>query len=648
MSADLRKPTRAGTCHGPLLPVLPADAGRPDAPPPHDHAAWAGGAAASQPPLPEFFRGLGRDVAVARIVGGLISDLREHVDQRFDGLSRQMRDAHAEVMQCVEMKTPEPCLSVSSLEAHMESVPPQAELPGFCPDVSSEAWASAFSSRSSRAARTSSGLQRLSSKGRLSGVQGRASKIPGCIVRESDVEEARSDPHDAPGKVVFFDEPDEPDAGPASRQIRKLLRSGSRLAVRGDDEGEDEDCVRRALRRLFGFIRSDAFEYLMGALILANACLLGAQVDHRASSLQESDGDEVPDPRGFSIAESLFGAIFVMELLGRLGAESQGVRRSQRLALRWRDLLRDFVPSWLAFDALVVTTILLEEVLKLAAGDDARAGRSSFYQVLRVGKLLRTLRIFRVAKGCRELRIVMTSITQSARSLFWALLLLGFLMYAVAVLILVELTMFSDAYAAGTDAGGLRQAYYGSLMRTVVTIFQCTTGGLDWREASWSLEEVMPGVIVLWVAYIGLVAFAITNTMTGLFVDQVRKAAQCEHRCSMAENLAARLTLIDGLAKEVRAMADPATPGAIELDSFVAKCSAPEIKRILKGLDIDVPDAVILFEQVVNSQGCISTKDVEDFAHCCARLGSVEGPVTSTPRRPSSIRTLKWSCTTNW
>eukprot|EP00929_Paragymnodinium_shiwhaense_P001140 TRINITY_DN101365_c0_g1_i1.p1 TRINITY_DN101365_c0_g1~~TRINITY_DN101365_c0_g1_i1.p1 ORF type:complete len:703 (-),score=151.88 TRINITY_DN101365_c0_g1_i1:123-2231(-) len=370
---------------------------------------------------------------------------------------------------------------------------------------------------------------------------------------------------------------------------------------------DGESAVAFAYRRFSRFIRSSKFDYLMGTFILANTIFIGIQIDQKARALQDGSG-ESENTKGFMYTETVFALIFLLELLCRLIVFHK----------------RFCCSGWNLFDAVVVLSALLEECIKYGIGGDTIAGKLSLFRLVRVFKLLRTLRIIRVVRAFRELRIVLMSIITCVRQLFWTLCLLFTAIYFVSLIILSELTTASDTpFAASLPGGELRRQYFGNLPRTLLTIFQCTSFGLQWEEMSTSLEHLMDYMSVVWIAYMGFVVFAFSNTVTGIFVDQSIRMSQDDQRNVMLEQAAGQEKMLGYLRQKLLKKAQANQETWINASTFQAALRDDYVRAYFKKADLDVRDLFTFFDLVAGAERKMHMDDIDWFLACSFRLKGV-------------------------
>eukprot|EP00406_Dinophysis_acuminata_P015045 CAMPEP_0179341260 /NCGR_PEP_ID=MMETSP0797-20121207/69740_1 /TAXON_ID=47934 /ORGANISM="Dinophysis acuminata, Strain DAEP01" /LENGTH=263 /DNA_ID=CAMNT_0021055319 /DNA_START=1 /DNA_END=790 /DNA_ORIENTATION=+ len=124
---------------------------------------------------------------------------------------------------------------------------------------------------------------------------------------------------------------------------------------------------------------------------------------------------------------------------------------------------------------------------------------------------------------------MVSGIVRSFMSLFWAILLLGFIMYLVAVCIMQvvrdELHQYKTGLAAGPSAAdeAVLVDFYGSLLRTMYTLFQSVSGGKDWGESAAPLLQISGMLVTGFCVYVAFSVFCVLNVITGVFVDNAIK-----------------------------------------------------------------------------------------------------------------------------
>eukprot|EP00927_Polykrikos_kofoidii_P037181 TRINITY_DN31356_c0_g1_i1.p1 TRINITY_DN31356_c0_g1~~TRINITY_DN31356_c0_g1_i1.p1 ORF type:complete len:704 (+),score=137.61 TRINITY_DN31356_c0_g1_i1:90-2114(+) len=409
---------------------------------------------------------------------------------------------------------------------------------------------------------------------------------------------------DSPTHEAFVNAVNAVNSPSDATKYRPKGRSEGRLVDKTDELWVDgEDGLYVYLREFKCFVKSSRFDHIMGAVIVVNTLFLGVQIDIKARAM-EANGDS-NDPAWISLFETLFTIVFLFELIARCIAFHPWFCCS----------------AWNVFDTIVVLSAILEEIQKYAEEGNSFLGTLRAFKMIRVLKLLRALRIIRVVRAFRELRIVLMSIVNALRQLFWTLSLLFVLIYMVGILVLVELTGTEQPYH-DTHFAHIRRRYFADLLRTLMTVFQCTTYGALWEEASASLEEVIPLIGLMWLVYMGFVVFAFQNTVTGMCVDLAMTMQREDARDVMLEEYEAREKVQVNL-RQLLMDCDPECKGFFTRKALKQLMKEEDFQALLKDCDIESRDVLSFYDQVAGMTGVINMSDVDTFVQGCFRLKGV-------------------------
>lgn len=340
-------------------------------------------------------------------------------------------------------------------------------------------------------------------------------------------------------------------------------------------------------------VRSSNFDYCVCCLIILNAISIGAQTNHVA--IHQS----YQVPAAMRALETAFCALFASELMLRLYVH----RASFFCTGSWQ---------WNLFDTAVVGVQVMEEVLAyMSPGADGSSEgvlpqNLSFTRMLRILRLVRVIRLVRVLRLIRELRMLVSSISNSLKSLGWTVLLLILLIYTVA-LYLTQLV--SDHTIDNTAYDDSLRVYYGSVGRTMLSLFESITGGLDWDSLVSPLTtDISPYLAFFFSWFIAFSVLAMLNVVTGVFVESVLLSARADKDQFLVNNVREIFQTVDGGIKE----------GCMNLDQFLQKLHTPQMQEFLKGIDVDPSDAKGLFRLLdVDDSGVV---EADEFLSGCLRL----------------------------
>ncbi|CAJ1389495.1 unnamed protein product, partial [Effrenium voratum] len=264
------------------------------------------------------------------------------------------------------------------------------------------------------------------------------------------------------------------------RLRRKMLNQKPFAADRyGDVDPEELDKLLPWYERysLLWLVTHPFFDAVTALVILVNAATIGAETQYGAMDVQM--------PPGLDIVSQVCSVYFLFELAVRIGAHKMSWISDPDMRL------------WNMFDFLLVAMSLMDYILVRAM--DASAG----FTEVKMIKTLRIIRIFRVFRFFRQLTQLALMITDSIKSLIWALVLLAIIIYAFAIFLTANVSAWLQSHLeypgiewpllaaehADPDISALGWAY-GSLPQTVYTLVQAVLGGRSWHEVCTPLFKV--------------------------------------------------------------------------------------------------------------------------------------------------------------
>jgi voltage-gated sodium channel len=346
-------------------------------------------------------------------------------------------------------------------------------------------------------------------------------------------------------------------------------------------------------------VENSRFDFFFGIVIMLNACSMGVQTEYMARTSSEL----VPLP--LQLCDTIFCLVFLAELLTRLTA--YGVAFFWRSGWQW---------NW--FDSVLVVMQLFEEIVgavaRLRAEEASSSGGNfSALRVLRVLRLVRLVRLARVLRFVRQLRTLVMSIAVSLQSLGWTVMLIVLMIYVVGI----YLTQLTSTHRKEADRGDLSASpetlqkmdfYFGTLGRSILTLFEAITGGVDWDELAHPLSsEISPLVAFFFACYIAFAVLAMMNVVTGVFVESALQGSTQDKESQIMETL-------ENLFIEF----DMDDTGKIHEAEFLHMISNPNTAQQFKALDVTTHQAKSLFHLIdVDRSGVI---DIEAFIMSCLRL----------------------------
>eukprot|EP00971_Amphidinium_carterae_P030684 603923-Amphidinium_carterae.1 len=231
----------------------------------------------------------------------------------------------------------------------------------------------------------------------------------------------------------------------------------------------------------------------------------------------------------------------------------------------------------------------------------------SFARVLRILRLVRVMRLVRILRLIRELRMLVTSISASLKSLGWTILLLILLIYTISLYLtqmVTERIMTNRTYANPQNEESL-EMFYGTVLQTMLSLFEAVTGGVDWDALVRPLsDEVSELVAVVLIVYIAFTTLAMMNVVTGVFVESVLLSAKVDKDHMLVSNARELFKAVHG--------------EAMSLEFFESQVDTKQMQEFFRGIDVDPSEARGIFRLLdIDNDGEV---DAEEFLSGCIRL----------------------------
>jgi len=251
--------------------------------------------------------------------------------------------------------------------------------------------------------------------------------------------------------------------------------------------------------------------------------------------------------------------------------------------------------KWNIFDALVVLSAIIEKLL-------AGVNNLTFIRLLRIMRTFRAVRVIRLMRVLRKLRIMVVAVMESFISLLWALFFLFCTVYLFTVVFVQGAVSYLDesdpneAEKIGNPIGELAphaellMLSFPSLGDSILLLFGCVTGGVDWMSVYPILDHISPAYGVLFVIYIAFMLVGVMNVIIGIFVDSANRSSYHERRTIKHEcgpDLDdVKQALLEGKLHEEDTITEGDLMRCLKKESFI---------QILARHDIDRTEAIGVF-----------------------------------------------------
>eukprot|EP00927_Polykrikos_kofoidii_P084500 TRINITY_DN8915_c0_g2_i1.p1 TRINITY_DN8915_c0_g2~~TRINITY_DN8915_c0_g2_i1.p1 ORF type:complete len:614 (+),score=93.86 TRINITY_DN8915_c0_g2_i1:233-1843(+) len=367
-------------------------------------------------------------------------------------------------------------------------------------------------------------------------------------------------------------------------------------------------------RKAFRIANHLYFEIFFGVVIIINGLVIGGEVHYQSTHYTE-------DTTTFLRCASTFcSVLFVIELVLRM------------VALRSRFFCAPNT-GWNYFDFFIVCSWAFEVSLEIISHSQGRNPDSytsvahlRLVRIIRITRLVRLLRIARIVRVVKALRILVHSILSTLKSVMWAMFLLFIIIYFFAI-------MFTQASnSALLQIDGCRSAdcidsaphlwaLWGTIPRSMYTLFMAITNGIDWSEAARPIAYVGLEWVLILMIFIIFCTIAVLNVVTGVFCQSAIVSAQRDRELVIQNLLENKETHVSNIKNQFYNMfsnMDKDASGTISVDEFEHHINDEKVSGFFVLLDIDSSDAFSLFKLLdEDGSGAI---DAEEFVDGCLRL----------------------------
>lgn len=315
-------------------------------------------------------------------------------------------------------------------------------------------------------------------------------------------------------------------------------------------------------------------------VIFLNAIFIGVQSD-AAAQTADSESSE------FFILQNCFTVLFLGELVVRMLAEGR--------AFFWSS-------TWNLVDFVLVLFSLVEFALtcmaSVTASDTlAQSSNLRIFRIIRITRLAKVVRMVRLVRFIRALRVLVFSILSTLRSLVWSLLLLISISYVFGVVFTDVVSTHLKEHPGpwdGSSAEALLSHRFGSLLRSMLTMYASILDGISWLDIAVAFEHISWFWCLLFICYVSFCAFAVLNVVTGVFCQSAIESAQRDHDMVVQSMMRDKEFYLEGLQKLFKAIDDDSN-GAVTIKEFEAHFNDAAVRNLFEALGLDPADAWSLF-----------------------------------------------------
>jgi len=337
-------------------------------------------------------------------------------------------------------------------------------------------------------------------------------------------------------------------------------------------------------------ILSPAFNALANFVILANSCYMGieaaSQVRHAVEHIGE--GPNKQHQRQSYQVELIFTTFYALELALKIGYFKL-------------EFFRGAEAGWNNFDFLVVLSSLIGVLT-------SSGGHISLLRMLLILKqVIKTSRLMRVVRHCRELRVIIISMARSYMSFLTGMGTLLIFMYMVSITLCQGVASYlsnTSPLVINEDIKRSCIRFWGTLPRALMTLFQSVSGGGPWRDCLQPLVEAGAMYVIIFLLYISVLVFALTKLLTGIFVQQAKEANEHD-----------RVQIIETNIRKLLSDMDDDGSGFITKDEFLDHLTDKRANDYYALLQITGQDAAKIFDMIDQEED--NKVDIDEFISGC-------------------------------
>lgn len=358
--------------------------------------------------------------------------------------------------------------------------------------------------------------------------------------------------------------------------------------------------------RVKQLVADSKFDAFFGVIIVINSILMGVEVQLYATHAHESALTTI------SVLHRLCGALFIVELTLRICADGFTFFY---FSDQW---------CWNYLDTMLVMSSCIEisfDVARDIGGVEVGGVQSlSTARILRVLRITRVIRVLRIAKlvlFMRSLRILLHSIINTLKEVFWTLLLISLIVYIFAIVL--TQAAFQHLQEVGDDAR--LRVQWGTLTNSSLTLFYSITGGLDWGHAFDTLNEISTGYALIFFVYVAFMLFAVLNAITGAFCQAAMESQVHDRELQTFDLLNMKRDQLNSMAAMFTKMfqtIDADGSGEITIEEFQKALSDEAVQVVLAALEFEPQDVWVLFRLLDKDNS--GQLDVEEFVKGCLRM----------------------------
>jgi len=238
---------------------------------------------------------------------------------------------------------------------------------------------------------------------------------------------------------------------------------------------------------------------------------------------------------------------------------------------------------------------------------------------VRVGKMLKLLRMIRFMLIFKELRLIVNSIQGSVKSMFWAILLVLIITYIAGICFVQAGTNYLQenlGHVTENEVTAIK-SHWGRVSIAMLSLYMASTNGESWKGMAESLLCVGYTFYFLFLLYIAFFSFVVVNTLTSLFIEATIQNAEKDKHILIREELDRKSEYMRRAVEFFENM-DQDGSGDLSFEEFNMHAADPEMVAFAASLELDVTD-ITQFYSMLSCRGRYPV-DMDTFVTGCMKL----------------------------
>merc|ERR1712232_172469 len=246
----------------------------------------------------------------------------------------------------------------------------------------------------------------------------------------------------------------------------------------------------------------------------------------------------------------------------------------------------------------------------------------------------------RVMRIIRDLMTIFESFRRSLNSLFWSIVMLAFSLYIFALLFVQGVVglFLLEGDSIDEELKDAALKHFGSVLRTIVSLYMAVTGGNDWAVYYVIIEQCGWLYCIAFLLFTFFFIFALFNILTGIFVEKAVLASQPDRdELILEQSRKARKETED--FRSLCNQLDTDGSGTITLEEFVASMQDERMVSYMASVGLEVHDVEFFFRLIAGPTKHEELEiDLEDFVAGCM---SMKGPASGLDMQRELFETTR-------